>query len=116
VEGMSSDESDFVVEGNRIYRVLKPAWRAAAVGNWFHVLDRLYLLFRRETGGALARGSFPRRRLRADTRISRSMKFVPGLPASAYDPQWFANRLETRHTVRPASKPYAFEHSAEIMQ
>ena len=69
VDGMSSDEEDYVEGNSRTHRhpsnpnyhVLTPRWRSQELTDFLHVIDSLYILFRR-LDSSRHRGNWPRPR------------------------------------------------------
>ena len=122
VEGMSSDESDLdelptyprARLKNRRYYVLRPQWRAEELTDWLHIFDSAHMIMRRSQSGG-SRGALPHLRLynAQSPKFSESKSFVRGLPASAYDEEWLANKHE--HIVRHnKDETYNFVHSNAV--
>ena len=91
--GMSSDESD---PGRAVkhFRVKKKEWRAAELGPFLHIIDRVTARTKAVTS---SRGSQKYYRLLGEGVSSGGV--VPGLPINFYDAAWLAN---LRANQRPA--------------
>jgi len=121
VVGMSSDESDLDelpryprarLENPRYY-VLRPQWRAEALGDWLHIFDSVHMVTRRSQSGG-SRGALPHLRLynAQSPKFSESKSFVRALPINAYNDVWLSNKHGSEYTVRPnRDEIYNFVHS-----
>ncbi|KAG2010580.1 hypothetical protein CC2G_013395 [Coprinopsis cinerea AmutBmut pab1-1] len=108
-DGMSSDESEDEVDsapGNRrirpSYRVLTPRWRSDDLTELLHFIDSVHLMLRR-MDPARQRGSWPRIRHHDPQRkiMSKSKRFVPGLPRNAYNEDFLGRYADNLELVKP---------------
>jgi len=121
VEGMSSDESDVeelrrdpaVRRRQPSYFVLTPSWRHPSLTAWLSAFDSMHVIARRTTGNRL-RGAYPRCRIYARDRPSKSKRYVSHLPTTAYDPGWLKTRHNIEFTVAPTEEIYPFTHDDRI--
>lgn len=117
IDGMSSDESETEHVGGDYhtnYHILRPQWRAGRVTPWLRMFDSIHNILRR-SGAPPGGGSFPRQR-RATNRTSTNVKFVPGLPINAYDPEWIDKDIRRKYDLRPLRRLYDFNHDPDIVE
>ena len=94
--GMSSDEEQTVGLYTQ-YNIIEPAWRSEIVSAWLRIFDAMHLRARREGVYGDQRGSASRMRTGRGDRGSGT--FVPGLPRTAYDDEWFNRQPHAEDTV-----------------
>lgn len=87
VDGMSSDEEEYVGGVLQHYRVSSLPWRYKLVTVLLRLLDALYRRYRSKIGQGSLHGARPHLRYLTDV-ISSNTRGVPGLPRNAYDPEW----------------------------
>jgi hypothetical protein len=121
VEGMSSDESDVeelrrdpaVRRRQPSYFVSTPAWRHPTLTAWLLAFDSMHVISRR-TAGKRLRGAYPRCRIYARDRSSKSKRYVSHLPKTAYNPDWLKTRHNIEFTVAPTEENYSFTHDDHV--
>jgi hypothetical protein len=63
------------------------------------MFDSSHMIERRSCGDH--RGAYPRLRIyKSPQDFSKSIRFVPGLPVNAYDPDWLARQADIDRYVR----------------
>lgn len=121
VDGMSSDESDVeelwhdpaVRRRQPSYFVSTPAWRHPSLTAWLLAFDSMHVISRRMAGNRL-RGAYPRCRIYARDRSSKSKRYVSHLPKTAYNPDWLKTRNNIEFTVAPTEEIYPFTHDDHV--
>ncbi|KAJ8468268.1 hypothetical protein ONZ45_g17303 [Pleurotus djamor] len=113
VDGMSSDESDHA-QSLAQYRILIPRWRNPVLAQWLRTMDWVYYSTRFSMKRRAGQGSRPRLRI-TTMQYSDSSTYVPGLPKSAYDQEWYERLPEVfREAVDAKDTPYDFSHDQQI--
>ncbi|KAJ7021351.1 hypothetical protein C8F04DRAFT_959921 [Mycena alexandri] len=114
VDGMSSDDSEREDRPDHPfqYSIRPPRWRATRVEPWLRMFDSIHNILRRKSAGTHP-GAFPRIRT-ATNRKSANTKFVAGLPANAYDPQWMNEDVLRKYDIHAVSN-YDFVHDEDVI-
>ncbi|KII89497.1 hypothetical protein PLICRDRAFT_175670 [Plicaturopsis crispa FD-325 SS-3] len=118
-DGMSSDEEEGP-PGTRVFQIYEPRFRADQVTVWLRTFDSIHHLLR--SSAPDLRGNWPRsRNVQEDDDndrppLSRSNKFVPGLPVNAYNAEWLRARHDVSYAVRPSQEPFDFNHDARFIE
>jgi len=112
---MSSDESSKENE-QKVFRIRKKFWRAAALGPFLHVIDRVANL-KSDVVGGNAGQKF--QRLPGGSNSSHG-GVVPNLPVNFYDAAWLANMKANAKPVYdslcPNPEEYALVHDERIQE
>lgn len=113
--GMSSDETS-KEGGVKMYRVKKKFWRAAELGPFLHMIDRITEQTKNATS---SKGSTKYLRLPGKDTSSEG-GVVRGLPINFYDTAWLANLQTNMKPVFDSLKinfnPYPLVHDETIQE
>jgi hypothetical protein len=85
LDGMSSEESDGEIGGDREFLIKRLPWRSAQVTAWLHKVDKLPT--KNSNNEVLTRRATYRKRIEADIE-SVNRRPVPCLPKNMYSQTW----------------------------
>ncbi|KAI5987372.1 hypothetical protein EDD15DRAFT_2173637, partial [Pisolithus albus] len=111
-QGVSSDESDTGLEGQKVYRMISPAWRSEELADLMRSIDSTIISNRRPRVGHRAiRGQEPRRRIPSDL-VNEDAVAPLGLPLNCYKEGWLMSLLPSKRKKLKAltNKSYNFEN------
>ncbi|KAI6095734.1 hypothetical protein EV401DRAFT_1167181 [Pisolithus croceorrhizus] len=111
-QGVSSDESDTGLEGQKVYRMISPAWRSEELADLMRSIDSTIISNRRPRVGHRAiRGQEPRQRIPSDL-VNEDAVAPPGLPLNCYKESWLMSLLPSERNKLKAimNKSYNFEN------
>lgn len=89
VEGVSSEESEGEIGGERTFKVKNLAWRSPELTTWLHRIDKLPT--KNSLGEVIHKRTAQRRRQTSDL-VSESRPPVPSLKSNMYNQSWLQRR------------------------